>query len=103
MLAGFLLQAERVRHVTGLKVTQYARMLLESAACSIAVPVVWLAAQTFFRATRPLTSLAYGVLGCLFAYAMAGAALLRQWHSTGSLRSNGSYLPPSVTAEHADL
>ncbi len=103
MIAGFLLQAERVRHVTGFKVIQYGRILLGSAASSAAVLVVWLAAQTVMPTMRPVTSIAYGILGCLFAYAIAGATLLRRWKSTENLFSNGPYLPPSVTTEHADL
>lgn len=102
MIAGFLLQAERVPHVTGFKVIQYGRILLGSAAGSAAVPVVWLAAQTLFPTMRPITSIAYGALGCLLAYAIAGATLLRRWRSTESLFSSG-YLPHGVITERVDL
>ncbi|HEY3974201.1 MAG TPA: oligosaccharide flippase family protein [Candidatus Sulfotelmatobacter sp.] len=75
---GFGLQLERIHHVTGLGLSEYAISIARSAVPSAAVVVVCLAARLLSWPTNPLRSIAIGAVGCLVAYALVCIMLLRQ-------------------------
>jgi lipopolysaccharide exporter len=81
--AGFLLQVERIRHITGLRVSQFGRVFLLSITISIGVVIVCLSARPFHLLARPLPNIGLGLVGCLLAYGLACASFFRGgWGTT---------------------
>jgi O-antigen/teichoic acid export membrane protein len=76
--AGFGLQLERVRIFTDLRVASYVKVLIRSAAPSLAVIIVCLAARLLPAWSRPLPSIGFGAVGCLLAYALGCIMLMRR-------------------------
>lgn len=75
---GFGLQLAQMRRFTGLRISEYAKIIARGAALSASVVIVWLASRFLALPTRPLFDVGFGVLGCLLAYALAAMMLLRQ-------------------------
>jgi PST family polysaccharide transporter len=72
---GFLIQLNRARHLIGIKVSQYGKLFLQGFAVSAAAVATCLLAQTVL--TRPVFTVALGLLGCIVAYGLAGWILIR--------------------------
>jgi len=72
---GFLIQLNRARHLIGIKVSQYGKLFLQGFAVSAAAVATCLLAQTVL--TRPVFTVALGLLGCIVAYGLAGWILVR--------------------------
>jgi hypothetical protein len=77
MTVGFGLQLERIRHITGLSISQYTGLFGKAALASTCVAIVCLAARPFSFMDRPLPTVAVGLLGCLLAYVLASFVLLK--------------------------
>ena len=75
--AGYALQVERMHHYTGLNLCQYGKIFVLPVLASATLGAVWLAGRPFAALARPVPSIILGVIGCLLAYSIAGAALLR--------------------------
>lgn len=69
--AGYLTQVERIRKVTGLKLSIYKRSILVSGAISLSVFGACLAARVVANWRQPLSSVLIGVVGCAVAYGIA--------------------------------
>ncbi len=74
---GCIDQIMRVRHITGLSLARYTSGLRLPVLLSLIVVVISVAAQPFAMLARPVANVALGILGCLVAYSLAGAILLR--------------------------
>jgi len=74
---GFLIQLNRARHLIGIKVSQYRKLLLQGLAVSTVVVATCLIAQTLTVLTRPVFTVALGLLGCIVAYGVAAWMLIR--------------------------
>jgi lipopolysaccharide exporter len=74
---GFLLQLDYVRHITGIRISDYGKIFGRGALASAAVVLVFLAARPI-TISGPLLTIALGVFGCLVAYAFAGIMLVRK-------------------------
>jgi lipopolysaccharide exporter len=75
---GFLLQLERVRHLIGIKMSEYGRIFARGAIVSASVVIIFLAARPITIIARPVFTVALGVFGCLVAYGFAGMMLIRK-------------------------
>lgn len=78
VIVGYLLQVERMRKVTGLRLSEYWRCFLIPAAASLVTAVLWLATGSIGALARPAPNLILGVLGCLLAYGLACAVSFRR-------------------------
>lgn len=85
VIIGFLLQLERMRHVTGLRLAEYARCFGIPLLASIAVAAVWLAARPFPALQVPIANVGVGLVGAVIAYGLAAALFYRD--STRDLAS----------------
>ena len=74
---GYLLQLVRVRRLTGLNLALYGKGFLVAGMASMAVVAVCLPTRSFAALARPTVNIASGIAGCLLAYAVAYAILLR--------------------------
>lgn len=77
IVAGYLLQVERVTKVTGLELSKYWRSFRIAGAISLSAVAVCLAARSLAIVARPMANVMLGVAGCLVAYGLAGAIFLR--------------------------
>jgi O-antigen/teichoic acid export membrane protein len=69
---GFLIQLNRARHLIGIRISQYGKLLLQGLAVSAAVLAAGLMAQTLAVLERPIFTVGLGLLGCAVAYGVAG-------------------------------
>jgi PST family polysaccharide transporter len=77
VVVGFVLQTERLRDVTALKLTGYANALGASVLASLCVVALGLGARPFAALSHPLPNILVGALGCLMAYTLTAVILLR--------------------------
>jgi lipopolysaccharide exporter len=78
IIVGYALQVERIRKVTGLKMSQYADVFPVPVLTSIGIAALWFLVIRFTTVTsRPIPNVVLGLGGCLLAYAFAGAFFLR--------------------------
>jgi PST family polysaccharide transporter/lipopolysaccharide exporter len=77
VMAGYGLQAERVRELTGIKLIDYGQGLWLSGLVSMVVVAAGLCARLFAVAALPAANIAIGAAACLVAYLLACAVLLR--------------------------
>jgi len=84
VVIGYLLQVERMRKVTGLQLNEYWKRFLIPAAASLAIAALWVGTRSFGALTRPAPSIIFGVFGCLVAYGVVGAMMLRGTVETAS-------------------
>jgi O-antigen/teichoic acid export membrane protein len=77
IVIGYLLQVERIRKVTCLRLAEYFKSFLIPAAASLLIAVLWLAIRYFGALTQPAPTIIFGLLGCLLAYGLAGAMFSR--------------------------
>jgi O-antigen/teichoic acid export membrane protein len=86
VIIGYLLQIERMRGVTGLKISQYGSGFPIPIYSSVAIALVWLLSTRYISAmTRPVPNIILGLIGCLLAYGLAGALRFRQAREAASL------------------
>jgi len=78
VIIGYAFQVERIRKVTGLKISEYADVFPIPVFTSIGVAALWLLITRYTTVTsRPIPNIVLGLGGCLLAYALAGAFFLR--------------------------
>jgi O-antigen/teichoic acid export membrane protein len=77
VIAGYLLQLERIRTVTGLPMKEYGKRFLVPAAISLGIAGLWLTTASIRAFTQPIVNVSFGLVGCLLAYGCAGAIFLR--------------------------
>jgi lipopolysaccharide exporter len=77
ILAGFLIQLNRARHLIGIKVSEYWKFFFEGLAVSACVAAVCLMARSIAVLTHPTIIVALGLFGCVMAYGIAGWILTR--------------------------
>jgi len=82
VVIGYLLQVERIRKVTGLRLADYWKTFLIPAAVSLVIAAVWVTTRSFGALTRPSSSVIFGILGCLLAYGLTGIAFFREARET---------------------
>jgi O-antigen/teichoic acid export membrane protein len=80
MIFGYLLQVERIRKVTGMKISQYLNAFPIPVFTSIAIAVLWVFVTRYTTVmSHPVPSIAVGVGLCLASYLFLGA--LRFWQA----------------------
>jgi len=77
VFVGFLFQLARIRALTGLELGRYLKIFFVSAAMSLTVPAVYLSSRLWMPLANPAFTIALGVAGCLLAYVLTTAVLLR--------------------------
>jgi O-antigen/teichoic acid export membrane protein len=78
VIVGYAFQVERIRKVTGLKISDYADVFPIPVFTSIGITALWLLITRYTSVTsRPIPNIVIGLGGCLLAYALAGAFFLR--------------------------
>jgi O-antigen/teichoic acid export membrane protein len=77
IVVGCLFQIDRVRRVTGVDLSPYRKSFFVSAAISLSAVAVCLMARSLGSMSKPLPTLFFGGVGCLVAYGLAFAVLLR--------------------------
>ncbi len=77
VVIGYLLQVERIRKVTGLRLAEYWKTFLIPSAASLLIAALWLATRYLGAPTQPAPTIIFGILGCLLAYGLAGAMFFR--------------------------
>jgi PST family polysaccharide transporter len=75
--AGYLFQIARIHSITRLNLTQYFGSFLIAMAVSSVVAIAWLGARASGASDRPISNIAFGVIGCAAAYVFAGVFFLR--------------------------
>ena len=76
VIVGYILQIARVRKLTGLNLTSYGKGFVLSG-LSMSAVAVCLLIHPFAALAHPVANIACGILGCLLAYLLAAAVLLR--------------------------
>lgn len=78
IMVGYALQVERIRKVTGLKISQYGDVFPVPVITSLGVAALWLLVTRYTTVmSRPIPDIVLGLGGCALAYALAGAFFLR--------------------------
>lgn len=77
VVVGFGLQAERIRRITDLSLSRYAKGFVLAVLASSSVAAVGFGVKPFAALSRPIPNIATGILGCLMAYGLAFAIRLR--------------------------
>jgi O-antigen/teichoic acid export membrane protein len=75
---GFLFQIDRIRHITGFNLAQYAKAFTLAAGISICVACVYFGARAFGVLDGPMPNILLGAVGCLLAYGLAAWILTRR-------------------------
>jgi O-antigen/teichoic acid export membrane protein len=78
VVVGYLLQVERIRKVTGLRLAEYWKSFLIPAAASLVIVAVWLATGSIGALAQPAPNLVVGIFACLLAYGFACAVFFRK-------------------------
>jgi O-antigen/teichoic acid export membrane protein len=78
VVCGFAFQLIRMHKLTDLNLARYARLLVSGFSISLAVLAICLIARSVPVLTRPLPNILFGAFGCLTAYALCGAAILKK-------------------------
>jgi len=82
VVAGYLLQVERIRKVTGLSLSEYWKSFSLPVLTSIAVAAAWFAARSTGVLAQPVANILFGICGCLAAYGFVGAIIFRDSRET---------------------
>lgn len=83
VFTGYAFQLLRLRALTHISLSEYARPFLTGAMLSLIVLALWLSTRQFPLFTRPLATVLLGVLGCSLAYAWSAAEFVRRREPTG--------------------
>jgi len=75
---GFAIQAERIHRITAFRIAEYWKMFARGCGLSVGVVMVWVISRLAVLPSRPLSSIGFGVLGCVLAYSVGCVMLLRQ-------------------------
>jgi len=78
IIAGFVSQLVRIRHLTSLDVQQYSRFLPSTALVSSVVLGLFLVMRHFWPLGAPIANLAFGLLACIVTLGICGKELMRQ-------------------------
>jgi lipopolysaccharide exporter len=82
VVVGYLLQVERIRKVTGLRLADYGKTFVIPAAASLVIVAIWLATGHVGALAQPAPNLILGGLACLLAYGLTGVFFFRRaWES----------------------
>jgi Polysaccharide biosynthesis C-terminal domain len=86
MIVGYLFQIERIRQVTGLKLSDYRNSVALGGAISLSGVLVYLISGWAGSSTRPVPNVLLGLLGCLLTYGLAYSIISRgRGRGTGSV------------------
>ncbi len=77
MIVGYLFQIERIRRVTGLKLSDYRNSVALGGAISLSGVLVYLISRWAGSSTRPVPNVLLGLLGCLLTYGLAYSIIAR--------------------------
>jgi O-antigen/teichoic acid export membrane protein len=93
IIVSYLLQVERVRAVTGLNVTRYAKAFVPATLVSVGILIAGFGARSLGLATRPVPNLALGIGAVIIAYTLSVPAFIRIKHTaqplaTGPVRNS---------------
>jgi lipopolysaccharide exporter len=79
VIAGYLLQVERIRKVTGLKLSQYREVFPTPVGVAVGIAIFWMLVSQFTSFTsRPIPSIVMGLGLCALTYLCLGALYSRQ-------------------------
>jgi len=78
IIVGYSLQVERIRGVTGLKISQYWHVFPIPVCTSIGIAVLWAFFSGYTIVSRPAPRILMGLALCLLTYCLAGALRYRQ-------------------------
>jgi lipopolysaccharide exporter len=79
IVAGYLLQVERIRKVTGLKISQYLDAFPIPVFTSMGIAILWVLVTRYTTVmSQPAPSIAFGIGVCLLTYLLAAAFRVRQ-------------------------
>jgi lipopolysaccharide exporter len=78
IVVGYFFQIERMGKLTNLNLSQYRKGFLVAAMVSVSAVAICLAARFLAAEARPLPNIAFGIVGCLVAYGLAGAIFYRR-------------------------
>jgi lipopolysaccharide exporter len=76
IVVGYLFQLARIRGLTGLDLSQYAKSFPIAIGISVSVAAVCLGTRLSPSLGRPIPTIVFGVLGCLLAYGFSAAFFL---------------------------
>jgi hypothetical protein len=85
VVVGYILQVERIREVTGLKLSDYRKTFIIPVAVSLWAVLVCLGARTVNVLQHPLPNIVFGVVGCTVVLGIAGALYFREQKSIARL------------------
>jgi len=74
---GLLFQIARLRHMTQLDLSRYAKVILISGIVSAGIAVACLSTRSWAFISQPLPNIAIGIVGCIAAYLICGSVLFR--------------------------
>lgn len=77
VIVGYVFQLLRLHKLTNISLTHYLKPFLSGLALSLIVVAVWTVTYPIAAAIPPLANVALGGLGCLVAYGLSAARLLR--------------------------
>jgi teichuronic acid exporter len=77
IIVGYFFQVMRMRALTGLNLSRYAKAFAPATLVSTGILLVGLGAQFLGMATRPVANIALGTVACLIAYALCVPAFIR--------------------------
>lgn len=77
IVVGYLFQIERIRHVTGLKLSDYRKSVAVGSLLSLSGVAVYLLFRWIGSSTRPVPNVLLGILICLLTYGLAYSVIAR--------------------------
>jgi len=77
IIVGYLFQIERIRHVTGLKLSDYRKSVAIGSVLSLSGVAVYLLFRWIGSSTRPIPNVLLGILICLLTYGLAYSVIAR--------------------------
>ncbi len=84
VVAGYLVQIERIRKVTNLDLSQYRKSFVLAALISLSTVAIGLVVRSFGGFTKPPVAVLAGLLGCLVTYGLAYAVVGKTWRNPSS-------------------
>jgi lipopolysaccharide exporter len=77
IVVGYLFQVERIRHVTGLKLSDYRKSVAVGSLLSLSGVAVYLLFRWIGSSTRPIPNVLIGIVICLLSYGLAYSVIAR--------------------------
>ncbi len=77
IIVGYVFQIERIRHVTGLKLSDYRKSIVGGSVISLSGVAVYVIARWLGSSMQPIPNVLLGILGCLLTYGLAYSLISR--------------------------